>query len=302
MIAHKAHCGVVVPMVTPLTADGSIDETAVERLVERLASQRIGIFVLGTTGETASIPRAQRLRLVEATIHVAASRVPVYAGIADNCLDQVISNAENYFATGVDAVVSHVPCYYPLTPSEMLDYFERLHERIAGQLLIYNIPQTTGMSVPLDVVEQLADHPRIIGFKDSERSIERAEETVRRLGDRPDFTLFMGSAVLSLRALRLGFQGLVPSSGNFAPELWCQFMEAVSQGNWRIAENLQETLDQLAAVFQRDRTLGQSIAALKAGLSQQSVCQPYMFPPLRTLPRPEVDRIGEQLSALGVLS
>lgn len=302
MIAGSNHRGVVVPMITPLKADGSIDEAAVGRLVDRLASQNIGVFVLGTTGETASIALSERYRVVEAATRAASERVPVYAGIADNCLGQSVASAARYLNLGVDAVVAHLPCYYPLTPEEMFGYYERLHHEIQGNLLVYNIPQTTGMSLPLDVIERLAPLSRIVGLKDSERCMERAEETARRLGGRPDFTLFMGSAVLSLRARRLGFQGLVPSSGNFAPELWRQFMDATVEGNWSIAENLQEILDKLGMVFQGGRSLGQSIAALKAGLHQQEICEPHMLPPLNALSPEEAALIHEQLNELGIHS
>ena len=79
------HHGVIVPLVTPVTAAGELDEPAAERLVDHLASNGCGMLVLGTTGEVASLPAALRRRYVEIAARVAAGRTPVFACNAANC-------------------------------------------------------------------------------------------------------------------------------------------------------------------------------------------------------------------------
>jgi dihydrodipicolinate synthase/N-acetylneuraminate lyase len=299
MSSFPRHHGVIVPLVTPVQPDGSLDEAAAERLVDHLASNGCGMLVLGTTGEVASLPAALRLRYVEIAVRVAAKRTPVFACPASNCVSFSLESANAYLQAGVDAVVGILPNYFKLEPAEMLAYFERLADGIRGPLMIYNMPATTGMSLPLDVIEQLARRPNVTGLKDSEGTAGRREEVAKRFGGRPDFSLFMGIAAHSIPALRLGFDGLVPSGGNLYPERWSALYHAARAGDWAKAEQLQTQLDTIGAVFQRNRTLGQSLAALKAGLGLRSLCGPAMVPPLLPLSTADQEAVRAELVRLG---
>ncbi len=291
--------GAIVPIVTPVTPAGELDVPAAERLVDHLASNGCGMLVLGTTGEVASLPRDLRQRYVEIAVKVAAKRTPVFACPASNCVSFTIDTANDYLRAGVDAVVGILPNYYKLEPAEMLAYFERLADNIRGPLMIYNMPATTGMSIPLDVIETLAACPNVTGLKDSEGTAGRREEVAKRFGGRADFGLFMGIAAHSVAALRLGFDGLVPSSGNLYPERWSALFNAARSGDWATAEKLQAQLDALGAIFQRNRTLGQSLAALKAGCGLRGLCGPDMVPPLRALSVEEQEAVRAELRQLG---
>lgn len=299
MSSFRHHHGVIVPLVTPVQPDGSLDEAAAARLVDHLASNGCGMLVLGTTGEVASLPAALRLRYVEIAVRVAAKRTPVFACPASNCVSFSIESANHYLQAGVDAVVGILPNYYKLEPAEMLAYFERLADGISGPLMIYNMPATTGMSLPLDVIEQLARRPNVTGLKDSEGTAGRREEVAKRFGGRADFSLFMGIAAHSIPALRLGFDGLVPSSGNLYPERWSALYQTARARDWATAEKLQQQLDGINAVFQRNRTLGQSLAALKAGLGLRQLCGPDMVPPLLPLSPADQEAVRVELARLG---
>ena len=300
MIQNHKHQGIIVPLVTPFTPAAEIDEPAVGRIVKNCADGGVHVFVLGTTGDAASIPITKRVRLVKAAVEAAAGRTKVYAGIGDNCPESSISAANEYLRLGVDAVVAHLPAYYPLKPAEMKAFFELLSSKVRGSLMLYNIPSTTHMSLPLDVAEELSHQPNIIGFKDSENAPGRPEETARRLGGRPDFSIFMGAAVLSAKGLKLGFDGLVPSSGNLVPHLWRELYDQALAGHWEKVEALQVRLNTIAQVFQRDRTLGESLAALKAMMETRGLCGPTVLPPLRTLDQPARQIVQRDLSALNL--
>lgn len=301
MNSSSPHRGVIVPMVTPITASGALDEPAVAWLTDRLAQHELSVFVLGTTGETSSLPAVMRERLVAAGLRAAAGRVPVYAGIGDNCVPDMIAAARRYLALGATAVVAHPPCYYPLSREELHDCFTLLHREIAGPLMLYNIPQTTGISLPLDLVEELSHLPHVVGFKDSENTPGRLEETAARFAGRSDFAILMGSAALSVPALKAGFDGLVPSSGNLVPELWQQLWHHAIAGEWAAAERLQLRLDAIGAVLQRNRTLGGYLAALKSALAERAICSPEVMPPLRSLPLAERAALRAELAELQIL-
>lgn len=300
MIKPGKFHGNVVPLATPFTPEGKLDVAAAERIISRLLDNQIGIFVLGTTGEAASIHGSLRTQLVDIAVQTTSGRVPVFAGVGDNCAADAIAAANSYLQQGVDAVVAHLPGYYQLEAAEMQAYFELLADSIRGPLLLYNIPQTTGMSVPVEVVDRVSGRGNVIGFKDSENAPGRAEAVAARLAGRPDFSLFMGVARHSVKALRLGFDGLVPSSGNLAPEQWRDLYAAARAGDWERAETLQAQLDDIARVFQRDRSLAQSLAALKVAMESRGLCGPTVLPPLRPLDDAARTTIRRELQALGL--
>jgi len=283
MKTSSRHHGVIVPMVTPATPAGDVDLLAATRLADRLAHHGLGIFVLGTTGEAASVPASQRGPLVEAVVRTAAGRVRVYAGIGDTCVAHSIAAGRRYLELGADGVVALVPGYYPLTPAEIEAYFRRVHDGVAGPLMLYNIPVATHHSVPLDVVETLSHLPHVIGYKDSEGTEGRWQEAVRRLGGRPNFALLMGIAAQATAAIRGGFHGVIPSAANLAPADWAEFWRLVQAEDWEAAVALQPKLDATATRLQRGHTLGHYLAGLKYALSLQGVCGADLFPPLTGL-------------------
>jgi dihydrodipicolinate synthase/N-acetylneuraminate lyase len=296
----KAHGGVIVPMVTPFTADGRVDRESAERLTDHLVEGGCHPFVLGTTGEGASIPKAARAELVRCVVERAARRAKVYAGISTNVLETAVDTARQYLQLGADAVVAHPPSYFPITGDDMLAYFELLADRVGGPLILYNIPITTHLSIPLDVVETLSHHPNIVGLKDSESGLPRLKEGVLRWAQRPDFSHLVGAAEQGAYGLELGSDGVVPSAGNLVPRLHRELYEAALRGEHETARRLQERLDALSSLYVTAPALGQSLAALKVMASVLGLCEPHMLPPLRRLPREEEAALRERTAALAL--
>jgi 4-hydroxy-tetrahydrodipicolinate synthase len=292
--------GVVVPMATPFREDGALDEDAARRVLEHLIEGGVhGVLILGTNGEAASIPRLARQRLVEIAAAQAAGRIRVYAGIGDNCVSDSVEAAAAYLERQADAVVAHLPGYFALSPEQMVAHYRMLAERIQGPLLIYNMPATTHMSIPIESLRALLEVPNIVGLKDSENDAARLEGLAAELRERDDFAFFVGVAVHSSRALALGADGIVPSSGNLVPGLWRELYDRARAGE--DTTPLQQRLDAIAVAHQRGRTLGQSIAALKASLASLGLCGPTVLPPLSTLDEPERVRLRASLAEAGAL-
>jgi 4-hydroxy-tetrahydrodipicolinate synthase len=271
-------------MVSPFHADGHADTAAVGRLVERLVSAGVhGVFALGTTGESASIATPDKREIVRATVEAVHDRVPIYAGISGNCLADSLEAAKVYRDLGVAAFVAHAPYFFPVPDDFLISYFQKLADSVPLPLIIYNIPPTTHLSIPLSTVERLSHHPNIIGIKDSQSDIHRFEQVINTVKHRPDFRVLIGSSALSSQSLKLGAHGLVPSTGNFAPAPYVALYKAAMAGRWDDVAVLQKEVDELSAQYQKGRTLGESLAVLKSILARQGVCSPTVLPPLRTL-------------------
>src|SRR5687767_5555286 len=120
MDINKRQASVVVPLITPLTESYTLDEAAVERIIELIKENLCSPFILGTTGEAASLPFSLKKAYVKKAASMKSKYNPLFAGIGSNCLDDSIEMARQFFDTGADAVVATLPSYYQLTESQMM--------------------------------------------------------------------------------------------------------------------------------------------------------------------------------------
>jgi 4-hydroxy-tetrahydrodipicolinate synthase len=300
MSTGAKHSGVVVPMITPVTADGRLDAPAVDRLVDFLVAGGInGIFVMGTTGEGVAIPRIHRRELVDRTVARVNGRVKVYAGIGDAHPEEIVAG-NDYLRAGVDAVVSRPPV--AIAADAILPWYQSLVDGLAGPLIIYNMPMTTKVSIPLDALEKLAGHPRLAGIKDSENNPKRLEELLRRFGGRRDFSIFVGVGALMASGLRLGADGIVPSVGNLIPDVCRNLCTAAHNGDWAGAGNFHARMSAVAALYQNGRTLNESLSVLKGALHLRGLCAPHVLPPLKQLTEAQLETLRHQMERLQLLN
>lgn len=294
--------GAVVPMVTPVTPAGELDFAAVDRLVDSLIAGGVeGIFVLGTTGEGVNVPKQFRQTFVERVAKRAGKTCLIYAGLGDLQLVDFAA-ANDYFRAGADAVVAHPPISARVPAPELAGWYRTLLDQLDGTLLIYNIPSITGVSIPLDAVEKLSGHPKLAGIKDSENNPARHEELLRRFGGKKDFSIFIGVGALMEKGLRLGADGIVPSVGNLIPEICEKFCAAARNKNWPEAENYFSRMSAVAALYQKGRTLNESLSVLKAALHVRGLCAPHVLPPLKPLSETGLITLRAEMSRLYLLN
>lgn len=294
-----AHHGVVVPMASPFTDDGRVDDAAIRRLLDHILDAGVaGVLLLGTTGEAASMSRGERLRLVKAAVNHVSGCARIYAGITDNSLDDTVGAAHAYHRIGVPAFVAHLPCYYPLGAAEMTAWYERLADSLPGPLFLYNIPMTTRMSVPVDVVEALSAHPNIGGIKDSEYDDERMGRILESVRHRDDFAYFVGPSVMALRGLELGADGFVPGIGNVLPDACQALYDAFRAGDTDAAERAQQRMKAIGDTYQAGRPVAHGVALLKTALHALGLCGPAVLPPLVLLDEAERKHVAAAVAAL----
>ncbi len=301
MVKQKKYHGVVIPMITPLTANGDIDIDAAKKIANHIRASGACVFVLGTTGESVSIRLSAKHKLVETVVKNNSHQTLTYAGIMDNSLATSVEMAEHFFELGVDVFVACVPSYYPLTNDDILNYFEALAEQTGGPLMLYNIPVTTGVSIPLEVIDRLSHHPKIIGLKDSAKDTERLKQAVELWKNREDFTYLNGCTSLSTTALALGADGIVPGVGNIVPNLYIKLYNAVLSGNLKKADRCQSRSNEIADILQKNKNLSESLSILKAIMHILGFCSPKMLPPLRELTVEQIQDLRETVNNMRLL-
>ncbi len=277
---QKKYSGVIVPMVTPLLANKDVDKVGVCRVVDLLLASQSCPFILGTTGEAPSLNASQKLSMAKAVVERVNKKCLVYAGISSTCIDDSISDAKEFAKMGVDVVVATLPAYYPMSNKQIISYFKHLADACPLPLIIYNMPATVKISIPLEVIDELSKHPNIVGLKDSERDEDRMHKALELWRDREDFSYLIGWAAKSSEAMLNGADGLVPSTGNFAPELYNDLLQHALKADLEQANQLQEKTNELSALYQKDRILSESIPALKALMYHLGICDKHVMPPM----------------------
>ena len=291
---QKKYRGIIAPVVTPLTESYKLDKGAVERIFGMFYEHSISPFILGTTGEFASLSLDLKQKYMRRAGKLKMQDTILYAGISGNCFDESLEFGRFCMHHGADVLVANLPCYYSLTESQMKQYFLDLVEMLRSPLVIYNIPATTHMSIPLSLIDELSYHPDIIGIKDSERNEERLQQSVTLWKDRKDFSHFLGWAARSTAALFAGSDGLVPSTANFAPEIYSDMLVAVEQNDRDHANKLQELSDSLGKIYQDGKTQGESLWALKVLMEEKGLCQSNMMTPLTEMNEEEKQSLKQK--------
>lgn len=298
----KKYHGVIVPMITPFTAEGELDERSLRKILDHLIAGKVqGILAAGTNGEGPSISWRLRRRLMEICVEHSAGRLQIYAGIGHCCLSEQAEAACEYMQVGVDAIVAHVPFYFPLSPAEQLEYFRRLAEKISGPVLVYNIPTTTGMCIPLEVIEKFRKVSNIVGVKDSVMDLERLGKLFCLYKDDVDFSVFSGASVLSAKALEMGADGIIPSVGNLEPKLCTDLYLAARNGDYQKAEQLQERLSTLNRIYLGNRPTIKSISLLKTAMNLKGLGEMNFVPPMVEPEKEEQEAVREEMIEFGLL-
>ncbi len=305
MELKKKYSGVVVPMITPLNDDLSIDINGVNNIIDLFISAGVSPFIIGTTGEAPSLSSQQKEELVKAVVERVDGKDLVYVGISSNCIRESIEDAKKYADLGADVMVATLPAYYPMNEEQMFKYFTQLADEINRPLIIYNMPATVKYSIPLSVIGSLSEHENIVGLKDSERDEERLTKAIELSKDREDFSYLLGWAAQSSYAMLNGADGIVPSTGNFTPELYKDLLDAALRGDKVVADELQQKTNYLGALYQKDRILSESIPALKVLMSIQGLCKSNVMPPMYKMDKVEeeeyIDSMKKELGDLKIL-
>lgn len=295
MKLKKKYHGLVIPSVTPLTANYQLDHKGVENIIDNFYQHDALPFILGTTGESSSICTRIKLEFIETAAKLKQPGKLLYTGISSNCVEDSVDLGNRAFDLGADVVVAHLPAYFNLTESEIKHYFEMLADSLNGPLIIYNIPATTHVSIPLQLIDELSHHENIVGTKDSERSVERLDESLDLWANRADFSHILGWAAQSAYALMHGSDGLVPSTGNLCPEIYQDMIAAVERGDSETALLMQEQSNILGDLYQSKRLLGGSLAALKSLMQNYGLCQPHVMPPLQNVTAADAAQLQQTL-------
>jgi len=278
--------GVVVPLITPFRRDLSLDLEALGWLLEKLGEAGVhAVFSSSTTGEFPLLTMDEVKRLNEFVVQKRPRGVHVLAGVTSNNAEHAVELARHALDVGADAVVSTTPYYFKHGRDGLKRYFTRILDSVDIPLVLYTIPSTTGILLPVDLVKELAlEYSSVIGIKatyDSLRYLARLVDEVKSL--RKDFSVFTGSAYAMLPTLELGGDGAVAAIANAYPKTFVKLFEAWKRGELLEALKLHRRVLKLSKLYEIGEHVGATLKALLrfAGAPIELVSRPPITPPSR---------------------
>ena len=286
--------GSIVAIVTPMQADGAVDNGALDRLVEfHIDHGTSAIVAVGTTGESPTLSVQEHIGVVRRIVERANKRIPVIAGTGSNSTAEAIEQTELAKQAGADASLSVTPYYNKPTQEGLYRHYKAIAEAVALPMILYNVPGRTACDLKPETVERLAAIPNIVGLKEAP-TIDRNRELLSRVGGR--IALFSGDDDLACESVLMGFQGVISVTANVAPRQVRAVIEAALAGRKEEARRLDAALQ----VLHRAMFLESNPIPVKWALARMGLIGDGIRLPLTPLARPFHGQIVEALQLAGI--
>lgn len=222
-------------MPTP-TDERDIDTRALETYTSHLVNDGVhGLFPCGSIGEFSSLTESQRSQVLE-TVADHSGDVPVLAGCGDTNAASVRSHVEAAAEAGADAAVVVTPYYLSTTQSGLQRFFDAVADDSPLPIILYNIPALTGETLSVDLVVRLADHPNVVGLKDTSGDLTFLYDVVESTP--ASFTVFQGASELAIASLDAGADGMIAGPANVFPRAVARLYDSYRAGDRTRAEEL----------------------------------------------------------------
>jgi 4-hydroxy-tetrahydrodipicolinate synthase len=292
----KPILGSIVALVTPMQADGSVDYTALRRLIDwHIAQGTQCVAVVGTTGESPTVSVQEHCEIIKTAVQQAAGRVPIMAGTGANSTAEAIALSQFAQDAGADCTLSVVPYYNKPSQEGLYAHFQAIAQATQIPMVLYNVPGRTVADLQPETVLRLAQLPGIIGIKEASGSIERACWLLR---DAPaGFALYSGDDSTAIAMMLLGGHGNISVTANLAPRLMHQLCQAAMARDAKAAWALHAQLLPL----HKHLFTEPSPAPTKWAMAQLGLCGDHLrlpIAPLSSAGQQQVRRALEQAQLL----
>jgi 4-hydroxy-tetrahydrodipicolinate synthase len=292
MAIHHQLRGTGVALVTPFKNDGAIDFTALGKVIDHVIQGGIDYLVtLGTTGETPSLSKEEKIAIIEFTFSHTASRVPIIVGVGGNNTAEVISDLQKFPLTDALAVLSVAPFYNKPSQEGIYQHYKTIAEASPKPVILYNVPGRTGRNMTAATSIRLAkDCPNVVGLKEASGDMAQCMEILR---DAPtNFVVMSGDDLLALPQIACGMQGVISVAANAFPLEYSNMVRACLAGDFVKAKTINDPLiEAYDMMFAENNPSG-----VKAFMHQMGLLENELRLPLVPLSEPIHSRVKAYLS------
>lgn len=288
--------GVIVPLLTPLLDDETVDEPALGRLIEHVIAGGVSaIFVLGSSGEAPVLRAEEKDRVVRLAVDKVGGRVPVLAGLVEASTVLAVDAARRYKKLGVDALVPTAPYYFNYGHHELSAHFRAVAAATDLPVFLYNIPALAGHTLTPELVAELSLLPTVLGLKDSDGKLDVFQQFLKLRTNK--FQVWQGAEAVAAISVARGADGLVLGLANIAPGLVVAMYRAAAAAHLPEAWRLQDRLMDLF-VIQRHKSF---LAGLKSAAQHLGLCGARVSMPFEALTAEQDAKVRATLVSLDLL-
>ncbi|MCK6611151.1 MAG: 4-hydroxy-tetrahydrodipicolinate synthase [Bacteroidia bacterium] len=281
--------GTGVALITPFNEDFSIDFDSLEKIIDHCISGGVDYLVaLGTTGETATLSKAEKEQVYRFVADKAAGRVACAAGIGGNNTAEVLSTISEFNFEGYDAILSVSPYYNKPNQEGIFQHYQAIADASPVPVILYNVPGRTGSNMAVSTTLKLANHPNIIAIKEASGNSEQFMDILQGAPD--SFLVISGDDNLTLPFLAMGMSGVISVIGQAYPAQFSTMVRLGLEGRFEEARQLHYQLySMMKAIF-----LDGNPGGIKAVMSMLGLCKNVVRLPLA----PVKSEVYQQLETL----
>jgi 4-hydroxy-tetrahydrodipicolinate synthase len=269
--------GTGVALVTPFKKDLSIDFTALSKLVEFNIANGVDYLVInGTTGESVTVSREERQRIVDVIVSVNKGRVPLVLGLGGNNTSAVIAEILSSDLTHIDAVLSVAPYYSKPTQEGFYQHFKAIALASPKPIILYNVPGRTSKNMDSQTTLRLAsDFSNIIAVKEAGNNVQQYLELIK---NKPkDFLIISGDDDLALNVVLAGASGVISVIGQAFPKEFSTLIRLGLQGKNKEAYKLHyKLMDIISMIFSENNPSGIKAVLQCLGITSNEVRLPLV--------------------------
>lgn len=288
--------GSIVALVTPMRADGAVDDAALERLVEyQIENGTQAIVAVGTTGESPTLSVEEHIGVIRKVVQQVKRRIPVIGGTGANSTAEAIEWTRMAKDVGADGCLLVTPYYNKPTQEGLYQHYKAIAEAVAIPQILYNVPGRTGCDLKPETVARLLKFSNIVGIKEA-ASLQRNRELFAATEGK-SFTLLSGDDDLACECVLAGYAGVVSVSANVAPRQVRAVIDAARARDYALARRLDSALQPLhKAMFLESNPIPVKWALHRMGMTADGTRLP-----LTTLAegfRPQVEAALKQVGLI----
>lgn len=231
--------GAGVALVTPMHADGTVNYTKLEELVNfHVENGTDAIIICGTTGEAATLSHAEHLDVIKACVEYTKKRIPVIAGTGSNCTETAIYLSTEAEKLGADGLLLATPYYNKATQNGLIAHYTKIANSVKLPIILYNVPSRTGCNLlPETVVKLVEQVDNIVGIKEASGNISQVAKLMQLANGKVD--LYSGNDDQIVPVLSLGGKGVISVLSNVAPKETHDIVAKYLDGNTKESLELQ---------------------------------------------------------------
>ena len=225
-------------LITPMNADGSVNFSRLESLVDEQINAGIdALIVCGTTGEKSTLRYDEHVKVIEVAAKVCNKRVPIIAGTGSNDTVYSVELCKDAEDVGADAFLMVTPYYNKTSQNGLVAHYNYIADRVNKPIILYNVPSRTGVAIKPETYKELSKHPNIVAVKEANGDLSSVATTKYLCGDELD--IYSGNDDQTVPILSLGGIGVISVLSNLKPDVMHNICDLYLSGKTKEASNLQ---------------------------------------------------------------